>query len=184
MGQYLAIGLSTHISVSRQEVEKAQWTQEELIAQMQNDLKLPLDNYQLEAGETKWVWTLRPDLLASELIPFLQGLYPALYPQEGGENDSEAVLRGLTERPPDQWMRWAEGKPHYSFQADRYGTSDYLSANFGRRVGVHYLDILLSMEGKIMMEEYGRQFRFWQQCMVNRFAEFALARSLRIYLTG
>jgi len=184
MGQYLAIGLSTHISVRRQELEQAQWTQEELIARMQDDLNLSLDTYQLDARAEELVWALRPDLLASELIPLLRALYPALYPQPGGENDSEAVLQGLAERPPDQWLTWAEDKPHYSFQADRYGTSDYLSAGFGRRVGVHYRDLMLSMEGKVLMEEYGRQFRFWQQCMAARFADFALARALRIYLTG
>lgn len=184
MGQYLAIGLTTTISVSRRELDEAGWDQPQLEAKLTADLALSLDTYQLEPNENEWLWRLRPALLAEELIPFLEALYPALYPSPGGENDSPEVLQGLRVRDPADWLAWAEEKPHYTFQADYYGQSDQLYAKFDRRVQVHYLDILLSMEGKIVMEEYGRQFRFWQQCMAHRFREFALARSLRVYFTG
>ncbi len=184
MGQYLAIGLSTKISVNRAELEATKWSFEYLVEQMSGKLALSLDNYHLEARPDEWLWTLRPELLAAELIPLLEALYPALYPLPDPDNDSEAVLRGLRERDPGEWMEWANRKPHYLFQDDPYGTSDYLRADFGRRVGIHYRDLALSMEGKILMEEYGRQFRFFQQCLAHRFGDFALARSLRVYITG
>lgn len=184
MGQYLAIGLSTKISVNRAELEAARWSFESLTEQMKGKLALPLENYTLESRPNEWVWTLRTELLAAELIPLLEVLYPELYPLPRGENDSEDVLRGLRGRDPGEWMAWAEMKPHYTFQDDPYGTSEYLYADFGREVGVHYRDLAFSMEGKIGMEQYGRQFRFFKQCMAHRFGNFALARSLRVYITG
>lgn len=184
MGQYLAIGLTTTVIVSPQELDAVGWDQSQLEAKLTADLGLSLDNYALETHENEWLWRLRPALLREELIPLLETLYPALYPSPGGENDSAEVLQGLRARDPSDWLAWAEGKPHYTFQADRYGHSDRLYAEFDRRVRVHYLDILLSMEGKIVMETYGRQFRFWQECMAHRFSEFALARSLRVYFSG
>jgi len=184
MGQYLAIGLATRISVDRAKLKALTWSLDLLSERMQDDLTIDLTNYQLESQDDWYLWTLRPELVADTLLSFLEVFYPALYPRPGGENDSEAVLQGLRERDPADWLDWAEGKPYYSFQADSYGMSDYLSDSFGRKVGVHYHDLILSMEGKIVMEEYGRQFHFWKQCMAHRFGEFDLARSLRIYLTG
>jgi hypothetical protein len=40
------------------------------------------------------------------------------------------------------------------------------------------------MEGKIVMETYGRQFRFFKYAMVQAFKEFMLAGALRVYITG
>lgn len=184
MGQYLAIGLATKMNIDRADNEAAKWSFEELTEHMQGSLALSLDNYQLETCEDDWVWTLRPELLEVELIAFLQAIYPELYPEPDEKNESEAVLQGLKLRKPEDWLAWAQQKPHYVFQMDNYGSSDYLSAPFGQRVHVHYQHVLLSMQGKILIEEYGRHFLFFKQCIAHRFGNFALARSVRVYITG
>ena len=61
--------------------------------------------------------------------------------------------------------------------------NDYLKKGFSR-VTINYENIILSMEGKIIMEEYGRQFRFLKHTMKNAFKDFSLASALNIYITS
>lgn len=184
MGQYLAIGICTEVISSRQKAAEAKFSDTQLSAQMQLNLGFEPDNYLPAHSGDFLIWKLRPELLAAGLIPLLKDLYPVLYPHSNMENDSPKVLEHLTNLSAEDWLFWAEDKPFYSFQADEYAEQNYIYADFGRKVAISYQHIMLSMEGKIGMEMYGRQFRFFQNCMAKAFSQHQLARSLRVYITG
>ena len=98
----------------------------------------------------------------------------------------QETLNELKNSKSENWLSLAEDKSCEEFQIDNYGIEDnlYFEKAFNPRVSVYYESILLSMEGKIMMESYGRQFNFFKLCMTEMFKEFKLAGALRVYISG
>jgi hypothetical protein len=92
-------------------------------------------------------------------------------------------LKTLATMPPSEWLEWAESKPEEAFQLDENGACDYLRHGF-TDIDVYTDCLLLSMEGKISMETYGRQFRFFKYAMIQAFKSFPLAVALQVYITG
>nr|VFJ91287.1 MAG: hypothetical protein BECKLFY1418B_GA0070995_10258 [Candidatus Kentron sp. LFY] len=78
-----------------------------------------------------------------------------------------------------------EEKREELFQYDSDGEWDYLEDNHST-IRVRHDCLLLSLEGKIPMEEHGRQFIFLKYAMAQAFKQFPfpLAGALRIYITG
>nr|VFK06080.1 MAG: hypothetical protein BECKLPF1236A_GA0070988_1000123 [Candidatus Kentron sp. LPFa]VFK22655.1 MAG: hypothetical protein BECKLPF1236C_GA0070990_1000128 [Candidatus Kentron sp. LPFa] len=66
---------------------------------------------------------------------------------------------------------------------DEYGMWDYLEKNHSS-IQIYYDSLLLSMEGKISMESFGRQFKFFKYTMMQTFKQFGLSEALRVYITG
>jgi hypothetical protein len=123
---------------------------------------------------------LNEDIFHAELLPFLNAFYPLLYSKPAYY---EGVLEKLANTPSSEWLKWAESKPEEAFQFDEYGTQDYLSVNH-TDIPVSYDAVILSMEGKIVMETFGRQFTFVKYAMMQTFQQFRLAGALRMYITG
>ncbi|MBC7476057.1 MAG: hypothetical protein H7263_17375 [Candidatus Sericytochromatia bacterium] len=74
-------------------------------------------------------------------------------------------------------------KKQEAFQFDEYGMCDYLEVNHSE-ISIYYDCILLSLEGKIMMEVFGRQFKFFKYTMMQTFKQFSISGALRVYITG
>ncbi|MCI5222503.1 MAG: hypothetical protein D3924_07495 [Candidatus Electrothrix sp. AR4] len=180
MGQFLAIGLATEIGINKSEVDKADLTLEQLQERMQQDLHYVPDIYTATEKDGYYHILLNKEIFHTELLPFLKTFYPLLYSKPAYY---ESVLDTLTEMPLPKWLQWAQGKPEEAFQFDEYGTRDYLTVNH-TRISVSYDTVLLSMEGKIGMETFGRQFTFVKYAMMQTFRQFRLAGALRMYITG
>jgi hypothetical protein len=123
---------------------------------------------------------LRDEVLQAELLPFLRSLYPLLYRHP---SDYGYVLSQLETLPPAEWLQWSIDESAEAFQYDRYGMSDTLKIGH-QRIALFYEALLLSMEGGIGMEEYGRQFLFLKYTMMQAFQSFKLAGALRLSITG
>ena len=181
MGDFLAIGLVNRIYVKRKEVDGAQITLDRLQERMKQDFYYSPDIYTMnEHDDTYHVFTLKEDVLHEQLVPLLETLYPLLYERSVYYDD---VLQELRTLPSSEWISWAEEKPSEVFQYSNRDRSDYIQENH-RDIRLYYESILLSLEGKIAMEVYGRQFNFMKYLMIQTFQQFSLARALRIYITG
>ncbi len=180
MGQYLAIGLATTVGVKKPEVAKAKLTIDHVQEQMRHKLHYVPDIYHLREDDEWYDFHLDDDIFHTQLLPLLKTLYPLLYPNAVYYDD---ILQKLATISPSEWLQLAKNKSEEAFQFDQYGESDYLEANHSN-IHVHYESLLLSMEGKMMMETYGRQFAFLKYTMMRTFQQFSLAGALRIYITG
>ena len=180
MGQFLAIGLVTQISVDKKKLARTQLTPEQLQERMIAELHYDPALYLLRDNDDFYSFDLKEDIFYAQLLPLLEQLYPLLY-----ENSEmyQYPLQKLPTLPPSEWIAWAKNKPDESFQFDKYGMRETIQEKF-TDVHFHYESIMLSMEGKIMMEAYGRQFRFVNYTMMQTFKEFPLAGALRMYITG
>ena len=180
MGQFLAIGLATKIYVEQRELNAAQLTLDLLIERIREKLYFPPEIYETKEAKEGYSLNLKDYIIYEQLIPFLETIYPILYKNPVRYENTLEKLRTL---PPSEWLNWAEGKPTEEFQSDEYGMSDTIKEKF-KTVHLHYKSIILSMEGKISMEVYGRQFSFFKYTMNETFKKFSLSGALRIYITG
>ncbi len=181
MGQFLAVGLTTEIEVRNPETEKDHPNISQIQEQMQHEFNFVPDIYTASEEESSYSFLLNEDIFYSQLPPLLKELYPLLYRDS---KDYEGVLQKLAELPPSEWLQLAKCKSEWAFQFDVYGVPDYLYGSYGRKRRIHYEGILLSMEGKIIMETFGRQFAFLKYTMTRAFQQFDLAGALRLYITG
>lgn len=180
MGQFLAIGLSTKITIKKSEASTARLNSEELQEYMQRELLYTPEIYTLEENDKWYSFTLSNDILHGQLLPFLDELYPQLY---SDPQCYENLLRELNRLSTSEWMDLAKTKSEEVFQFDSYGICDCLSYNYST-VHVYHECLLLSLEGKVIMETFERQFRFLKYTMMQAFQKFSLSGALRIYITG
>ncbi len=180
MGTFLGIGLATKIVVEKKALEKYQLPIEQLQEKIEQQFYFPAEIYTISEDENLYRLSLKEDVLYTQLIPLLNEIYPLLYDKSAYY---DGIVDELAARPPSEWLQWAETKPEEAFQFDEYGTSDYLEIEHGR-IDLYYKSILLSMEGKTMMEVYGRQFNFFKYTMMQTFKQIPLSGALRVYLTG
>ncbi len=185
MGQYLAIGIVTRVIVSKKELKKGDISQAELIDQMQSRLHFNTEIFSLSENEDYLIFMLKDDVFHHQLIPFLEKLYPIIY-NKSNYYDYKETLDKLKSTEPSSFLALAKEKSYEEFQIDPYGEDDYLyfEKSFKPNVSLSYDSIMLSSEGKIAMEMYGRQFNFFKYCITQTFHEFSLANALRVYITG
>ena len=183
MGQLLGIGLVTTLAVSQKKLQKCGVTIEECVEQMKQRFYFEPALYELSLDEDYYNWTLKTDILESQLVPFLESLYPMLYKNTHNFEETLKVLQKQT--TTQQFLELADSKDIEEFQLNEYGESDYIYfAPSKQSIGISYTSILLSHEGKIGMEVYGRQFAFFQYCIQKAFADFSLVKALRVYISG
>lgn len=186
MGQYLAIGIVDLITVSKNEMHECKTEQAEILEQIESTLYFPSDLYDVIGNQNALLLKLKNEIFESELIPFLVKFYNLMYLGEKTAEDASRVIETLRTTLPSDWAALAESKSFCCFQEDKFGEKDtlFFKKPFNPRINLNYNSILLSAEGKILMEVYGRQFNFMKYCMKETFKEFALAGALRIYITG
>ena len=161
MGQFLAVGLVTKMTVEKSEAEKADMDLDLVKERLNKDLYFDTAIYDVSEGEGYYRFLLNEQVFQTQLIPLLKDLYPLLYPNSGSYF---GVIEKLATMPPAEWLTWADDLPEEAFQVDKYGEWDYIE-NGHKSARVYFRALMLSAEGKIMMETYGRHFSFWKYTM-------------------
>lgn len=182
MGQFLAIGITTNISIRKSEIEKAEFSCNQFVEKMKASMFFQPDIYTQYEEDDYIVFNLKDEIFQSQLIDFLKAVYPVLY--KDSNQYYKPVLESLTSMEPAKWKEWAADSAESAFQDDPYGARDYLFGAFRSRIAINYHAIILSLEGKILMEQFGRQFHFFKYTMMQAFKEFSLSGALRVYITG
>ncbi len=184
MGQFLAIGIITKRVVHKEVLLKYKISKEQLIDEMISQNNFEPSIYNISEDQECYFFNLKESVLHNELISFLEKMYPLVYPSD--RELYEDFLEKLNNAEPTNWTALADERRYEVFQTDKYGMPDYVDFKmpFNPHVAVICNSILLSMEGKIVMEEYGRQFNFFKFCMQQTFPEFSIAKALRVYITG
>ena len=185
MGQFLAIGIITNHSVIKAELNKYKISTEDLILKMETDLYFKPEIYSITETESSILFELKAEIIKIELVSFLEKLYPQLYPSRKHIEYAD-TLALLKNKNIAEWFKLAKDKSSEEFQWDDYGEKDrlYFDMDFQPKIDVQKKAIILSIEGKIIMETYGRQFNFFKYGMQEAFASFKLAGALGVYITG
>ncbi len=162
MGQFLAIGIVTKCGAAKERLQKHNIVKEELINQMMIKNHFEPTIYDFSETEDYYLFKLQDKVFENQLIPFLEQFYPLAYPSDNSQYiDSLAKLK---DSKPTKWLQLADDKSHEAFQLDNYGEPDhiYFDKPFNPYVEIFSTSVILSLEGKILMEMYGRQFNFFR----------------------
>lgn len=184
MGQFLCIGLVTKMTVSKTKLLQANTTAAELLEAIESK-GYSRQIYDESADDSVITLDLKQEVLAAELLPFLEKFFPLLY-NEDDSTDWPDACETLRSSDPATWNEIAKKQTYYCFQEDRYADYEWIRCKKSpnHRIPIHCDCIILSLEGKIAMEEYGCQFSFFKLCMREMLREFAIAAALRVYITG
>jgi hypothetical protein len=184
MGQVLAIGIVTQCGTSKKNLQKYDITKDELVAEMIAKKHFEPAIYDFSETEEYYLFNLKSSVIEAELIAFLEKFYPLVYLERG--NKFIDTIKMLKNSEPSTWIELSSENSREEFQFDKYAEPDYLYFDkpFQPRARIFSKTIMLSLEGKIIMEEYGRQFNFFKYCMERTFPEFSIAKALRVYISG
>lgn len=185
MGQYLTIGLVTSIAISKERAKsEASATPEEVKSALQKAYNQS-GIYNLEEDESAVYLKLKSEVANSEMADFLEEFYQLRY----GEKDwgMKADMDKIKSRQTlEEWLELADGSCMEAFQLDRYV---WLSTPFCREIWKYRLDtsatqIILSLDGKILMECYEGLFAFFTRMIRERLSGYRLADALLVSISG
>lgn len=181
MGTYMGIGIVTKMGISKSTVEEMESTIDDIQSKISKEFNIDFDIYTVVENDNAYIFNLKDTIMEEQLKPFLQEIYPAIY---SDSNYYESILKYLDKLKADKIIEFAKEKSKEAFQYDKYGERDYFYGSFGRCLEISYETIMISSEGKISMECYGKHFKFFKSCIVKAYPQYSIANSLRVYITG
>ena len=185
MGQFLSISIVTKITANTSEFRDQQPDTAAITQLLQDQGLFALDLYDYHTVSADFrQWTLKPELLKNELLPFLKAFYgisTRFY-----DSDQADVIAKLEKTPFNRWAKIIADQSFETLQSDKYVHSEYfqLPDNEFADIKVEMEAIMLYMAGKVLLESDSGMFSFYTYCMHQTFANYPIARTLRTYITG
>ena len=188
MGQYLTIGLVTGIAISKGRAKaEAKATPEEVRDVLQKTYNQN-DIYLLGEDEDAVWLTLRPEVAEAEMPDFLTDFYHLHYSNES--RSQEYVKKALdmvrSKSTLTEWLDLAKNGHLYYFKEDSYVwvTTPFSRGVWDYRLTTRATQIMLSMDGKILMECYGGLFDVFTRLFRERLSKYRLAGGLLVAISG
>ena len=185
MGQFLTIGLVTSYIISKQRANQQASATPEAVKDVMQKRYNQSGIYNLKENEHCVYLELKPEVAEAEMIDFLNDFYALRYPDEKRRNimADMKVIGSMTTF--EEWMKLAEKKEYQAFQFDDY-VNYYTPFPGGWRdeLDTSVEQIILSLDGKILMECYGELFGFFTKLIRERLSKYKLADGLLVYISG
>ena len=180
MGTYMAIGIVTKMAISKSALAEMKSNIDDIQKNISKEFNIDFDIYTVKEKDNYNIFTLKDDIIEEQLKPFLTEIYPDIY---SDSNYYENILKDLDGLKADKIIEFAKEKSEEAFQYDNYGSRDYFYGSFGRCLEISYETIMISMEGKISMECYGKHFKFFKSCILKGYPQYNIAKALKVYIT-
>ena len=184
MGRFLTIGIATEFSVSKTRARRESSATDEEIRETLQSCHNQSGIYDLNEDDYRVWLSLNPDIAQKELVDFLQAFYELRYNDH--QRQRMVYMPKIKERNTlREWLELAAEKPYQGFQLDEYadcytpfpkGWKEVLSTDVEQ--------IILSIDGKILMECYYDVFSFFTKILRERLSAFQLADSLMVSISG
>lgn len=182
MGQYLCIGLKTRLKANKEEMGKTAEKIAEAKSFLENNY-IYTGLYDLEETDKEYIYTLKEEIMKWEFIPFLKAFYRIRYDETGSSCNNDYVIKELLQHSTvEEWMRIAQEKRYESYQIDSH-IGVVRMESFNNRFYVTVENLILSIDGKILMECYDDLFRFFTCCVKKRLEAFKLSDAILVYIS-
>lgn len=183
MGCFLCISIVTDLCMSKKEVKECKLEEKEAVSQALKLYELNPEMYALSQSddEDDLLVELNSEVLRQDLISFLEEFYQDFY--DGDRRMYEEALADLHSTPPDKWINLAKEKRHESYQYDVSLYQKTIRIDYSQRIRVACGNIILCLNGKIIMECYNQLFAFLQKCIRARYPSHLLAQTLNVFIT-
>ena len=182
MGQYLAIGLRLKATV-RKEKQLDGKSVEEILGKVEDKYNLS-EIYERREEETYYEYSIKKEVLDKELVPLIEKFYALRYTKDE-RTDAADVIEALNALPDtSSRLEMLNDRRFQTYQAGDDMDYFYLDVFSPMEIRVCSYNAILSIDGKIAMEYYGRVFDFFCRCIAAQLQEFALSRALTVWIDG
>lgn len=180
MGRFLVIGIATRFVADKERCEKAFNGVEGLKEAMENQLNSK-GIYQMSETESKLILELKPEVAEKEWVDFIRAFYDIRYTDYV---ERDMVFEELSKKNNlKDWLEIAERKEFEGYQAIDFYFYPLYGSSFFYHPHVRMDMVILSLDGKIMMECYGSLFDFFTRLIREKLSNYRLADSLIIDIT-
>lgn len=183
MGQFLIIGLKLKACVYKDSINNyinEERTEADILTELEEALRVGKE-YDRQEKEDYYTYSLKQEICEKELLPFLKRFYDLRY--TGENRGSDFVMEKLSALSYQERLNLLEQKQFQCFQEDEKTHYFYLDNCRRFEIPVYTQKIVLSMDGKIIMECYNKILDFFRRCIVKQLEDFRLAKTLDIYLS-
>ena len=182
MGQYLAVGLRLKTSVRKEKQLEGKLV-EEILGKVEDKYNLS-EIYERREEETYYEYSIKKEVLDKELVPLIEKFYALRY-TKGERTDAANVIETLKALPDTSArLELLNDRRYQTYQAGN--DMDYFNIDVfpPMEIRVCSYNVILSIDGKIAMECYGRAFDFFSRCIAAQLQEFALSKALTVWIDG
>lgn len=182
MGQYLAVGLRLKATVSKEKQLEGK-SIEEILGKVEDKYNLS-GIYERREEETYYEYSIKKEVLDKELMPLIEKFYALRYTKD--ERTDATNVIGALKALPDTSARLEllNDRRFQTYQAGDDMEYFYLDVFPPMKIRVCSSNVILSIDGKIAMECYGRVFDFFSRCIAAQLQEFALSKALTVWIDG
>ena len=182
MGQYLAVGLRLKASV-RKEKQHDGKSVGEILGKVEDKYNLS-EIYERREEETYYEYSIKKEVLDKELVPLIEKFYALRY-TKGERTDAANVIETLKALPDTSArLELLNDRRYQTYQAGNDMDYFYIDVFPPMEIRVCSYNVILSIDGKIAMECYGRAFDFFSRCIAAQLQEFALSKALTVWIDG
>lgn len=182
MGQYLAVGLRLKASV-RKEKQLDGKSVEEILGKVEDKYNLS-EIYERREEETYYEYSIKKEVLDKELVPLIEKFYALRYTKDE-RTDAADVIEALKALPDTSArLEMLNDRRFQTYQAGDDMDYFYIDVFPPMEIRVCSNNAILSIDGKIAMECYGRVLDFFSRCIAAQLQDFALSKALTVWIDG
>lgn len=182
---YLTIGILTKIAINKERARRQASAEPEGVKNALMEHYNQSGIYDMEEDDDYVTLVLKPEIAEPELVDFLQDFYEMRYPEESVRNIYTKMEELKALNTWDEWMEYAREKQCQAFQMDEYiHLSTPYPGGWTRSLDTSAEQVILSLDGKIIMECYGELFEFFTTLIKDKLAKYKLADSIVVAISG
>ena len=182
MGQYLAVGLRLKASV-RKDKQLDSKSVGEILGKVEDKYNLS-EIYERREEETYYEYSIKKEVLDKELVPLIEKFYALRYTKDE-RTDAADVIEALKALPDTSArLELLNERRFQTYQAGDDMDYFYIDAFPPMKILVCSYNAILSIDGKIAMECYGRVLDLFSRCIAAQLQDFALSKALTVWIDG
>ena len=156
---------------------------EEILGKVEDKYNLS-EIYERREEETYYEYSIKKEVLDKELVPLIEKFYALRY-TKGERTDAANVIETLKALPDTSArLELLNDRRYQTYQAGNDMDYFYIDVFPPMEIRVCSYNVILSIDGKIAMECYGRAFDFFSRCIAAQLQEFALSKALTVWIDG
>jgi hypothetical protein len=182
MGTYLATGIVHKMRIQKMDVRVKKVTIENILESLQKEVNM--NHYVFGEDEDEMFWEIKPEMLEGNFIEFLETQF-RMYDDK---KDIQELITAIKEaKTGEKIIELAKGR-----NIDNFRMVDYIREyprflrenGFEDHLPVNYHLIALFLDGKIIMECYGKIFRYFENNIRIQREKYPVADCLKTMIAG
>ena len=127
----------------------------------------------------KLVWTVKPEVIESELVEFVQQFNEDYY----GKTNEKWLNQIRELAKSTNWLEKAKEEEYRDFFVVDADDDDCFNVGVNKvKIWLEPTAVILGSEGKFLMEDSECTLRFLETCAQRAFSNFKLGKAIRVYI--